>query len=90
MTPSKDIVFMSIFYPQGKWHLLLREIRDILKRVQVAKHTERVLVFLNHHRGANVRIVFEFNSDSGETILKKISALIKHFILYNQGRQQPV
>lgn len=83
-------VFMSIFYPQSKWHLLLSEIRDILKQVEINKHTQRILVFLNRHRGENIRIVFEFNSDTEETVLRKISKHIRHFISGNPAVPSPV
>ncbi len=76
---SKHFVFMSIFYPQEKWHLLLSAIPDILKRVEIRRHSEKVLVFLNHHRGANLRFVIEFNSKEKKAILKKISKSIQHF-----------
>jgi hypothetical protein len=81
---------MSIFYPREKWHLLLHELNDIFKKVEVRKHTERVLVFFNQHRGENLRIVFEFNSDSRETTLQKISMLIKQFISDKKVVSSPV
>ena len=83
MRPLNDAVFMSVFYPQSKWHLLLSELRNTLKRVDITREAKRVLIFLNRNRGENIRLVIEFNSDNKENILGKISKSIRHFISPN-------
>jgi hypothetical protein len=80
---------MSVFYPKSKWHLLLSELRNILKRVDITRQAKRVLIFLNRNRGENIRLVIEFNSDNKENILRKISKSIRHFISANPANSSP-
>src|SRR5688572_32787001 len=84
---TQQYLFLSAFYPQEKWHLLLQSIRQILSRPE---NRSDAFIFLNHHRGDSVRLAIKKNNSTDELILDRISDSINQFLIDNPSEHTPM
>jgi hypothetical protein len=91
MNPNtQQYLFLSAFYPQEKWHLLLQSIRQILSRPENQSQLCDAFIFLNHHRGDSVRLAIKKNSSADVLIFDHISDSINQFLIGSPSKHTPI
>jgi hypothetical protein len=73
-------IYLSVFYHHDDWHLLLKKLRDLLSGTnQLSGKIQDFWIFLNMHRGSNIRILIECQKPDEKIIIETLLPQLREF-----------
>ena len=89
-TKSETWIFMSIFYGQINWHLLLGAARKTIELPDVSKKIMQTCVLFNNDRGESVRLALKTDHSQKTQVAEIIAHSLHTFLRDHPSETRPV